>query len=238
MTNFYAESERINSDAIVDRLLEDVSRCPRAGCSHASRRARTAVPRSRGRRAPRHARAEGAHDRRRASSPACTAARSRASASSSPSTASTSPATISPTIDWKVYARSDRYYVKKFEEETNLDCHLLLDVSGSMGYGSARHHASSSTAQCLAASLGLPDEPAARRRRPDRVRRAHRDACCRRARGPATCARCCSRSIGCSSGARPTSRSRCTSSPTRSPSAAWSCSSRICSTIPSASSAG
>jgi uncharacterized protein (DUF58 family) len=43
------------------------------------------------------------------------------------------------TIDWKVYARSDRYYVKKFEEETNLDCHVLLDVSASMGYGG--HHA-------------------------------------------------------------------------------------------------
>jgi uncharacterized protein (DUF58 family) len=41
------------------------------------------------------------------------------------------------TIDWKVYARSDRFYVKKFEEETNLDCHLLLDASASMGYGSA-----------------------------------------------------------------------------------------------------
>src|ERR671911_2034828 len=41
------------------------------------------------------------------------------------------------TIDWKVYARSDRYYVKKFEEETNLDCYLLLDVSASMGYGGA-----------------------------------------------------------------------------------------------------
>ena len=40
------------------------------------------------------------------------------------------------TIDWKVYARSDRHYVKKFEEETNLDCHILLDVSASMGYGS------------------------------------------------------------------------------------------------------
>ncbi|HAK54500.1 MAG: DUF58 domain-containing protein [Vicinamibacterales bacterium] len=40
------------------------------------------------------------------------------------------------TIDWKVYARSDRHYVKKFEEETNVDCHVLLDVSGSMGYGS------------------------------------------------------------------------------------------------------
>jgi uncharacterized protein (DUF58 family) len=39
-------------------------------------------------------------------------------------------------IDWKVYARSDRYYVKKFEEETNVDCHILLDVSASMGYGS------------------------------------------------------------------------------------------------------
>ena len=40
------------------------------------------------------------------------------------------------TIDWKVYARTDRHYVKKFEEETNVDCHLLLDVSASMGYGS------------------------------------------------------------------------------------------------------
>jgi uncharacterized protein (DUF58 family) len=39
-------------------------------------------------------------------------------------------------IDWRVYARSDRYYVKKFEQETNLPCHLLLDVSASMAYGS------------------------------------------------------------------------------------------------------
>ena len=38
------------------------------------------------------------------------------------------------TLDWKVYARSDRHYIKKFEEETNLECHLLLDVSASMGY--------------------------------------------------------------------------------------------------------
>src|SRR5512146_1171371 len=40
-----------------------------------------------------------------------------------------------PTIDWKVFARSDRYYVKKFEEETNLQCRLLVDVSASMAYG-------------------------------------------------------------------------------------------------------
>ncbi|PYR03487.1 MAG: DUF58 domain-containing protein, partial [Acidobacteria bacterium] len=57
------------------------------------------------------------------------------------------------TIDWKVFARSDRYYVKKFEEETNLDCHLMLDVSGSMGYGD--HHAMTKFeyGACLAASL-------------------------------------------------------------------------------------
>jgi len=57
------------------------------------------------------------------------------------------------TIDWKVYARSDRYYVKKFEEETNLDCHLMIDVSGSMAYGG--HHGMSKFeyGACLAASL-------------------------------------------------------------------------------------
>ncbi|MBI4266149.1 MAG: DUF58 domain-containing protein [Acidobacteria bacterium] len=55
-------------------------------------------------------------------------------------------------IDWKVYARSDRYYVKKFEEETNVDCHLLLDVSASMGYGS-RGVTKLQYASMLAASL-------------------------------------------------------------------------------------
>lgn len=35
-------------------------------------------------------------------------------------------------IDWKMYGKSDRYYVKKFEEETNLKSYLLLDTSGSM----------------------------------------------------------------------------------------------------------
>ncbi|MCR4437906.1 MAG: DUF58 domain-containing protein [bacterium] len=39
-------------------------------------------------------------------------------------------------IDWKVYGRTDRFYVKEFEEETNLKCYLLLDASGSMGYAS------------------------------------------------------------------------------------------------------
>jgi uncharacterized protein (DUF58 family) len=39
-------------------------------------------------------------------------------------------------LDWKLYARSDRYYIKRFEDETNLRCHLILDMSRSMGYGS------------------------------------------------------------------------------------------------------
>ena len=37
-------------------------------------------------------------------------------------------------IDWKVFGKSDRYYVKKFEEETNLRAYILLDKSGSMNY--------------------------------------------------------------------------------------------------------
>jgi uncharacterized protein (DUF58 family) len=41
------------------------------------------------------------------------------------------------TLDWKVYGRTDRHFVKKFEEETNLQCHILLDISASMGYASA-----------------------------------------------------------------------------------------------------
>jgi uncharacterized protein (DUF58 family) len=57
------------------------------------------------------------------------------------------------TMDWKVYARTDRHYIKKFEEETNLDCHLLLDISGSMAYGS-RGITKHEYAQCLTASLG------------------------------------------------------------------------------------
>ncbi len=38
-------------------------------------------------------------------------------------------------VDWKVWAKQDRYYVKQFEEDTNLRCVLLVDVSNSMRYG-------------------------------------------------------------------------------------------------------
>ena len=39
-------------------------------------------------------------------------------------------------IDWKVFGKTDRYYIKQFEEETNLACTILLDASASMGYRS------------------------------------------------------------------------------------------------------
>ena len=39
-------------------------------------------------------------------------------------------------IDWKVWAKTDRYYVKQFEEETNLLCYILIDQSNSMKYKS------------------------------------------------------------------------------------------------------
>ncbi|MFO0952787.1 MAG: DUF58 domain-containing protein [Isosphaeraceae bacterium] len=39
-------------------------------------------------------------------------------------------------LDWRLFARSDRYYVKRFEDETNLRCTLVLDASRSMAYGS------------------------------------------------------------------------------------------------------
>ena len=37
-------------------------------------------------------------------------------------------------VDWKVYGKSDRFYVKEFEEETNLRAYLVLDASASMGF--------------------------------------------------------------------------------------------------------
>jgi len=40
-------------------------------------------------------------------------------------------------LDWKVYGKTDRYYVREYEEETNLRATILLDLSGSMAYGSA-----------------------------------------------------------------------------------------------------
>ncbi len=42
-------------------------------------------------------------------------------------------------LDWKLYARSDRYYIKRFEDETNLRCWLLVDLSRSMSFGTLEY---------------------------------------------------------------------------------------------------
>ena len=55
-------------------------------------------------------------------------------------------------VDWKLFGKTDRYYVKQFEEETNLKCYLLVDQSRSMTFDS--HGVSKLIyAQTLAASL-------------------------------------------------------------------------------------
>jgi uncharacterized protein (DUF58 family) len=57
-------------------------------------------------------------------------------------------------VDWKVYGKTDRVYLKQYEAETNLNCYLLLDVSESMRYRGPRAAMSKlKYAECLAAAL-------------------------------------------------------------------------------------
>src|SRR3954471_623657 len=56
-------------------------------------------------------------------------------------------------LDWKLAGRTDRYFIKKFEDETNLRCYLLVDLSRSMSFGSWGH-SKADYARTLAATLG------------------------------------------------------------------------------------
>ncbi len=57
-------------------------------------------------------------------------------------------------VDWKVFGKTDKYYLKQYEEETNLISYLLLDTSQSMGYrGPNAAMSKLEYAQCVAASL-------------------------------------------------------------------------------------
>jgi uncharacterized protein (DUF58 family) len=56
-------------------------------------------------------------------------------------------------IDWKAYGKTDRYYIKQFEEETNLKTHLILDSSASMGFASGGRLTKLQYASYLAAAL-------------------------------------------------------------------------------------
>ncbi|MGE3806050.1 MAG: DUF58 domain-containing protein [Gemmataceae bacterium] len=55
-------------------------------------------------------------------------------------------------IDWRVFGKTDRYYIKEYEEETNLKAHILVDASGSMNYA-GDHLSKFQYAQYIAASL-------------------------------------------------------------------------------------
>ena len=56
-------------------------------------------------------------------------------------------------LDWKALAKTDRLYVKRYEEETNVKAYLLLDASGSMGFQSGGPMSKYRYACCLAATL-------------------------------------------------------------------------------------
>ncbi len=56
-------------------------------------------------------------------------------------------------IDWQVYAKTDKYYVKKFEAETNITGYLVMDLSSSMGYTYQQTLTKFDYAVCLAAAL-------------------------------------------------------------------------------------
>ncbi len=56
-------------------------------------------------------------------------------------------------LDWRLFARSDRFYIKKFEDETNLRCLMVLDTSASMQFGSGGI-SKADYARTLAASIG------------------------------------------------------------------------------------
>ena len=57
-------------------------------------------------------------------------------------------------LDWKVYGKTDRFYIREYEEETNLRCNILLDASGSMAYqGQEALHTKLGYASRLAACL-------------------------------------------------------------------------------------
>ncbi|MCB2198702.1 DUF58 domain-containing protein [bacterium] len=56
-------------------------------------------------------------------------------------------------IDWKVLGRTDRHYIKQYQEETNLRATILLDLSGSMGFASGGEVSKAEYGRTLAASL-------------------------------------------------------------------------------------
>ncbi|TLD69059.1 DUF58 domain-containing protein [Phragmitibacter flavus] len=56
-------------------------------------------------------------------------------------------------LDWKIFGRSDRFFIREFDEETNLRATILVDASGSMNYRGTKGHIKFDQARKLAAAL-------------------------------------------------------------------------------------
>jgi len=56
-------------------------------------------------------------------------------------------------IDWKVYGKTEKFFIKQYEEETNLKCYVLLDISSSMGFGFEKNIKKIQYASTLVAAL-------------------------------------------------------------------------------------
>ena len=56
-------------------------------------------------------------------------------------------------VDWKVLARKERYFIKQYEEETNLRCQIILDISRSMAFSSGDHISKLNYSKVLTAAL-------------------------------------------------------------------------------------
>ena len=67
-------------------------------------------------------------------------------------------------IDWRAVAKTDRYYIKEYEEETNLKAHLIVDASGSMAFQSKSAPPAATRSSCWRIPPWPP--PRSRRSRP------------------------------------------------------------------------
>ena len=102
-------------------------------------------------------------------------------------------------IDWRLYARTDRYYLKEYEADTNANFSVILDISRSMSFRQPRHL----EARVRKVSLRVPRVLRAEAARPHRLRhlrQRHRHA--HSAVGEAPRRACCTRSIARSRSAR------------------------------------
>ena len=59
------------------------------------------------------------------------------------------------TIDWKLFGKTDRLFIREYEEETNLRCTILLDSSGSMGYSGSRSQNTTKHQYAVATAVSL-----------------------------------------------------------------------------------